>query len=712
VGGTAGGGSELSRSSPRGSSAPLPEAAVAGAGASITRAGAAGGATTTSVTGGSTGAGVVAGEQAGQAIEQRTEAARAHETTPICMRYHASLLRLSTMAEPSPSTMPITAAHLLCVYAEPLAAGRRVLVIGDASADLGGRLVELGARAVHVYDPVAQRVEHAPRPRGVTVQALREAEFEVRDGAFDLAIVPDVGTLRDPAGVLARLRRIVGPDGAVLVSSKNPEAASFDDIEPTTQARRPLDYYELYDLVSMQFTTVRMIGQVAFNGYAIAELGESDGDPEVTVDTQLVTESEPPEYFLALASQKDARLEPYAIVQVPREAREPSEASEPMQVPVPVPVPVLVAVVVPESVVALPVPPPSTTAAVAEAKAPLQAALMEAQLRANALAAQLDQERALRKRLSGEADLAGAQRVEELEDALRASAHRIDELEDGLVERMDACRQLADEIDEQRALIATLEDALRAAEDSVPLLEERVLELQRVAVDRTEQCAILLAELEAAAANVPRIDAAKVTQLVAHASRLEARILELESELHHAGDGHGTEVGQAEALLRERAQRIQGLDRELHRRERMIQDLLAALEEERGGKAPDADELAATAQAFEANADAHEALLAASRENASMRSKLDAMALDVARREGELQTLTWKITEQAEQLQQRSPDGTSGRLEEELDFVKKALTQEHEARVRTESELARQAALVEKLSGELDAGDRVRSARP
>jgi hypothetical protein len=608
------------------------------------------------------------------------------------------------MAEPSP--MPITAAHLLCVYAEPLAAGRRVLVIGDASADLGGRLIELGARAVHVYDPVAQRVERAPHARGVTVQPLREAEFEVRDGAFDLALVPDVGTLRDPAGVLARLRRIVGPEGAVLVSSRNPEAASFHDIEPTTQARRPLDYYELYDLVSMQFTTVRMIGQVPFHGFAIAELGETDGDPEVTVDTQLITESEPPEYFLALASQKDARLEPYAIVQVPRIVGDARPDGMPIAVPV--------AVAAPERVVPPPVPPPApSSAAVAAAKAPLQAALMEAQLRANALAAQLDEERALRARLSGEADRVSAVRVLELEDALRAAAQRIEDLEEALVERMDTSRQLADEAEQQRAAIAMLEGALRAAQDSVPILEERLLDLQRVAIDRTEEGAILLAELEAVrAANVPRIDAAKVEQLVAHASRLEARVLELEGELHHAGDGHGAEVAQVEALLRERAQTIQGLERELLRRERMIQDLLAALEEERNGKAPDEAAAAHTAAvAMAASAEAHEELLAASRENAAMRAKLDAMALDIARREGELQTLTWKIAEQAEQLQARAPEGRAGRLEEELDFVKKALTQEHESRVRAESELARQAALVEKLSGELDAGDRVRNAR-
>src|SRR2546427_832322 len=105
--------------------------------------------------------------------------------------------------------------HLLCLYAEPLAAGRRVLVVGDATQDLETRLVA---------------------------------------------------------------------------------------------------YYALSDIVSLQFACVRMIGQVPFFGAAIAELGETDEDPEVSVPTELVTEAEPPEYFIALASHSDhVRLEPYAI---------------------------------------------------------------------------------------------------------------------------------------------------------------------------------------------------------------------------------------------------------------------------------------------------------------------------------------------------------------------------------------------------------------
>ena len=82
-------------------------------------------------------------------------------------------------------------------------------------------------------------------------------------------------------------------------------------------ARPSLDYYELYDLVALQFAHVRMVGQIAWTGVALAELGRGEGDPDVTVDTQLVTEPSPPEAFIALGSQEDVALAEYALVQVP-----------------------------------------------------------------------------------------------------------------------------------------------------------------------------------------------------------------------------------------------------------------------------------------------------------------------------------------------------------------------------------------------------------
>ena len=71
-------------------------------------------------------------------------------------------------SRPPPRLHP---AHAISVYAEPLAVGRRVVVVGDSSLEVGAVLVEAGARTVHVYDPSRERArDNAGIARGVTVR--------------------------------------------------------------------------------------------------------------------------------------------------------------------------------------------------------------------------------------------------------------------------------------------------------------------------------------------------------------------------------------------------------------------------------------------------------------------------------------------------------------------------------------------------------------
>src|SRR3989442_340382 len=113
----------------------------------------------------------------------------------------------------------ITPSHALCVYAEPLAARRRVIVVGDSSIGLDAQLVDLGARTVHVYDPdhARARAHAAKAARGASIRELPGGDFDVRDGAYDLALVPDLSILTDRAALLARLRKLVGLEGSALV---------------------------------------------------------------------------------------------------------------------------------------------------------------------------------------------------------------------------------------------------------------------------------------------------------------------------------------------------------------------------------------------------------------------------------------------------------------------------------------------------------------
>ncbi len=88
-------------------------------------------------------------------------------------------------------------------------------------------------------------------------------------------------------------------------------------------------------------------------------------------------------------------------------------------------------------------------------------------------------------------------------------------------------------------------------------------------------------------------------------------------------------------------------------------------------------------------------------ENTRLRELLDAMAMDLARREGEAQASAWKIEELERRVAGASKPGTpatppspershelSAALDE-IDALRRALTQEHEQRVRAESALPR-----------------------
>ncbi|HEX8789478.1 MAG TPA: hypothetical protein VF765_00900 [Polyangiaceae bacterium] len=435
-------------------------------------------------------------------------------------------------------TAPASSQQALAVYAESLAAGRRVIVFGEPDTGVAERLTELGARTV---------VGVAPG----------EDPGDLRPATFDLALVPDLAAFGDPAVLLAVVRRVVGENGAALVAA--PAGA--------------IDYYELFDLVAGEFVDVRMIAQVPFHGVTLAELGSEDESPAVSVDTQLVGEAGAPEVFVALASQRGASLEPYAIVGLP-----PSEE-------------------------------PAVDVQALQAAGAL---LAQEQLRAAALEAEMD--------------------------ALRVQA--------------------------SQAL-------------------ERAAQLEREVAARARQLAELSGEVEEmrAAAEAGRIAASQVEDLARRADRAEHALAKVEPELARVGEGHAEELAQLEASLRDRAQAIRTLEEEVARRERMVHELVGALEE-RAAEPP-----AALAGVPSEPPD-----------DAALRERLDALALDLARREGEAQAAAWTIAELERKLAAAASGagphrGTNEQQPElaaaldELDALRRAFAQEHEQRVRAEAAL-------------------------
>ncbi len=676
---------------------------------------------------------------------------------------------------PDATPMSGSTLHALCVYAEPLVAGRRVVVIGDATLGLGQRLLELGARVVHAYDPVAPRAAGAAQraPRGVTVLPLPAGEFDVRDGAFDLALVIDIADISSPGALLGRVRRLLAPGGAALVRSRS--------VAPSGEARGAgregsVDYYELYDLVAMQFAHVRMVGQLRWTGVALAELGRDAGEPDVTVDTQLATDADPPEAYVALGSQDDVRLAEYALVQVPT----------------------------------APITEPAPPAIAADGRAEIAAA----QLRASLLEAQVEELRAARNvqgvshadaLAAAEAELADRlSDLQRLEVRAADAAARAEEAagllrvrDEDLARVRDRAALAARELDEERrlrsraelelvaargkmealahdakALVATaarapaLEVALAHIEGEAAQLAQRLAATEQARAHAEAALAAVVREHEAFRASSAaksaraqgqtRDEEARAAEAAARTAALEAQVAELEAlvvaletaEAAPLSDRHGAELGALEAALQERARIIHVLEAELLRRERIILDLVHAVEEARGAAAdhdagaPVEDDSRLRAALTDAEAALREARHRAERarsEAGDLREKLDAAALEIARREAELATSAWRIQE-LEQAVSRLEDEQSeltmtipppafqhvereandvtvlsqrlARAEDEVDLLRQALAQEHEARARAESgealtaaraELARQAALLESLSRELDA---------
>src|SRR5271170_4879147 len=165
---------------------------------------------------------------------------------------------------------------VLSAYLEPLVRGRRVAILGDSTIGLADELSQRGARLLHVYDPDGARVAEAlaraapGRPHQVAY-ALLAGDLGVRDGAFDVVIVPDLSLFADPADAIRRARRLVPASGVAafitpnyVVGAETPpnppdslEARDYHGVPrlvpgSSGEPAGRLGYYELFDLVSLQ----------------------------------------------------------------------------------------------------------------------------------------------------------------------------------------------------------------------------------------------------------------------------------------------------------------------------------------------------------------------------------------------------------------------------------------------------------------------------
>jgi hypothetical protein len=258
------------------------------------------------------------------------------------------------------------------------------------------------------------------------------------------------------------------------------------------------------------------------------------------------------------------------------------------------------------------------------------------------------------------------------------------------IESLEARAERATEVEQELA-----GRAARGAEAERELAGRaaRTTELERDLAARVRQLADLSSEVEEqrAAAEAGRIAAAQVEQLALRADRAERAAARVEPELTRLVDAHAIEHARYEEALRERAQLVRQLEVELVRRERIVLELIDRL----GHALPNP-----AAPAPEPRVDpAIEVALA--EENARLRERLDTLALELARREGDAQAGAWTVAELQRRLEQAphaepalqgepapaprgSTDEKLAEVMDELDALRKALVQEHEARVRAE----------------------------
>ncbi len=206
---------------------------------------------------------------------------------------------------PESTTEAELAELAITVYIEELVTDKRVLYVGDPQSRGPDRL----ARIARSVDLVSPRARARGTRRGSRVRSRRWPGAD-DDGRWDVVIVPDVS-----AAGLSEESQIdqVGAwlaEGGVLVAG-------------TAGTERGLTYEALFDLLQVNFDSVRMIGQAPFRGFSLVDFAPP-GDLGVTFDGSLLEGAgEQAQRFVALCGDDDVVLDAYAVVQIPSSAPEP-----------------------------------------------------------------------------------------------------------------------------------------------------------------------------------------------------------------------------------------------------------------------------------------------------------------------------------------------------------------------------------------------------
>jgi 2-polyprenyl-3-methyl-5-hydroxy-6-metoxy-1,4-benzoquinol methylase len=109
-------------------------------------------------------------------------------------------------------------ARLLAFAGSP----KRVLDVGCSSGDLAGQMVRRGASVVGIDADERAAAEAESVCDQVLVGDVETIDLPFPDGSFDVILCGDLlEHLRDPAGFLTRVRRLIAPGGRLVLTTPN-----------------------------------------------------------------------------------------------------------------------------------------------------------------------------------------------------------------------------------------------------------------------------------------------------------------------------------------------------------------------------------------------------------------------------------------------------------------------------------------------------------
>jgi GT2 family glycosyltransferase/ubiquinone/menaquinone biosynthesis C-methylase UbiE/glycosyltransferase involved in cell wall biosynthesis/peptidoglycan hydrolase CwlO-like protein len=173
------------------------------------------------------------------------------------------------------------------------------------------------ARSVVGVDISDEAVQHASRAYKKANLAFRQdsvVALDFADASFDVVVsFETIEHLSEQAQMLAEIRRVLRPDGVLVISSPNRPIYSEESGEHNEFHVKELDFNEFDELLRTQFRTIQYFGQRMLMGSVIQSLeGEQSlyrawGDDGISLKPN-ASQLTDPVYFVAVCGIKKAKL--------------------------------------------------------------------------------------------------------------------------------------------------------------------------------------------------------------------------------------------------------------------------------------------------------------------------------------------------------------------------------------------------------------------